>query len=139
MSHTRLRYHIVFATKSRKPLIKPEVEDFLQSVIDEISVDIGGCTLAVGGVDDHIHTISAIPPNLAVSDFIRKLKSRSTTAMKATFAELEDFAWQVGYGCFTLDPHNMSRIFSYVTHQRQRHEKNLLWEEYEKIAYDGRR
>lgn len=136
--HTRVfAYHIVFATKNRQPLITPDVEPFVHSTLREISIDVGGFTFAVGGVEDHVHTISAIPPTLAVSDFIRKLKAQSTSVIKAQLPSLKEFAWQTGYGCFTLNPHEMAGAFSYVRYQRQRHGSECLWEEYKKVADCG--
>ena len=131
--YTRLRYHIVFGTKSRKPYLQPELDDHLDFLIKEISTDIGGCTMAFGAWYNHIHVISAIPPRLAVSSFVRQLKSRSTGAMKATFEGLGDFAWRPGFGAFTLNPGDISTVYAYVLNQRENHSRHRVWHEFERV------
>ncbi len=133
MSFTRLRYHIIFSTKKRQPLLTPGVREFLYPQFEAISEALGARTMAVGGVEDHVHTVTAIPPVLAISDFVRDLKSLSTTALKDKFPHLCEFSWQVGFGCFSLSPDDLANVISYVRNQPRHHEMNALWEKFERI------
>lgn len=131
MALGRARYHLVFATKGRRPFIDENVEKFLYPVLGGITKKAGGKLVRVGGIEDHIHLICGIPPKIAVSDFVKDLKSQSTGALKREFHRLWHFKWQVSFGYFTLDPLNMKRVIDYVDNQKEHHRKEDLWEPYE--------
>jgi len=54
MSHTRLLYHIVFATKDRFPLIGHSWENELYAYLTGIVKNLGGHVIAINGMPDHI-------------------------------------------------------------------------------------
>ena len=134
MSFTRLRYHIVFATKERARWIWPEVEAFLYPVIGHIARQLDGRLLAVGGVQDHVHLVCAIRPSIALDDFVRDVKSRSSAAVRGEFENLYGFGWQDGYGGFTLNPLDMDEIFAYVRNQKEHHANNELHDLWERVT-----
>ena len=136
MTYTRLRYHLVVATKNRRPVLDAETEEILYPSIRKISKKIGGHLFAIGGTRDHIHLLSAIPPRIAVADFIRKLKSQSSGAVKRATMGRDEFAWQVGYGGFTVDPDDIRGVYAYVTQQKRHHSDGNTWQDYEKITKD---
>ncbi len=136
MSFVRFRFHLIFATKHRTPWIDAEVEEFLYPVLGRAAKNTGAKAYSIGGVEDHVHMVSSVPARLAFSDFVRKIKSQSTAAVRKEFSHLEEFGWQVGYGGFTLNPLDMDAIFAYVKNQKERHRKDDLWEPYEKITED---
>src|SRR5690606_11158743 len=119
MSYTRLRYHIVTATQDRHPLITPEVEAVLYPALYRKAQDCGGRLLAVGGVADHIHLVAALPPTIALADFIRAVKARASRVVNKAGFYGGQFRWQRGYGAFTLDPFDLARVLAYVSHQKQ--------------------
>jgi len=134
MSFTRLRYHIVFATKERTPWISPEVEYVLYPLLGNLTRTLGGRLIRVGGVEDHIHLINAIPATLSVADFVRDLKSRSSAALHRRFEHLESFKWQRGFGCFSLNPMDMAGIVAYVENQKDHHRREAICEAWELIS-----
>src|SRR5690554_1698768 len=133
MAYTRLRYHIVTATKYRKPLLTPEVENVAYAVLRKEAERIGAQISHIGGVEDHIHIIAAIPPTLAVSHFVGRIKLKCTKAIRHQFAHLESFAWQVSYGAFTLNPADMKGVIQYVLNQKEHHINNELREPFERL------
>ncbi len=143
MAFTRLRYHLVFGTKYGLPLITPEVEDFLYPVLGRAANNTGGRSIRIGGVEDHVHIICAIPPDIAVDQFVRKLKSQAAAATSRKFptltdryANLDKFLWKPGYGGFTLNPLNMGGIISYVENQKEHHARGTPRPAYERIDRD---
>ena len=85
MSHTNLLYHIVFATKERAPLITPALRPTLHEYLGGTVRSLRGTALEVGGVADHVHLLVVLPPTIAVSDFLSKLKANSSSwAKRAT-------------------------------------------------------
>src|SRR5690554_1144159 len=133
MAYTRLRYHIITATKYREPLLTPEVEDVAYPVLTDEAKRLGGKISHIGGVEDHIHIIAAIPPVLAVSDFVKGIKIACTKAIKRTCPHRHHFAWQKSFGAFTLNPADMSKIIRYVLNQKEHHRAGDLWEAFERV------
>ena len=61
-----------------------------------------------------------------------------------TFPDMKQFAWQRGYGAFTVSPSNEKRVIQYIKNQKEHHRKVTFKEEYlkflqrYKIEYDER-
>jgi REP element-mobilizing transposase RayT len=134
MPYTRLRYHFIFATKNRARWIWPDVESFLYPVLVRLIKRAGGHAIRLGGVEDHVHIVSALEPKVSVSDFLERIKSESSQAVRGRFKNLWGFGWQDGYGAFTLNPTDMDRILEYVENQKEHHRTGNLWLPYEKLA-----
>ena len=134
MSHTRLVYHVVTATKDRAPLISPEVERILHRSFCNRALDQGGKVLRVGGVEDHVHIVVAIPATIAVADFVRVLKARSSRAIAEAGCIQSPFHWQNGYGAFTLNAFDLGTAIAYVANQKDHHARQTLWPPYEKVG-----
>lgn len=132
MAYTRLRYHIVTATKYRKPVLTPDIENIAYRVLCKKAQTLGAKISHIGGTEDHIHIIAAIPLTLAVSDFVGAIKIDATKAIKRNFAHLDTFAWQAGFGAFTLNPNDMAGIIRYVSNQKEHHKQNDLWSAFER-------
>jgi REP element-mobilizing transposase RayT len=74
-TYTNLLFHVVYSTKYRKPLIKPEWQDDLYAYIGGIIRAEKGTLLTAGGMSDHIHLLAKLPPTIAVSDMLRLIKA----------------------------------------------------------------
>lgn len=132
MALTIMRYHFVTGTKERAPLITPEVEPELYDSIREAAVEAGGCAIEIGGIEDHVHLVAAVRPDVAPSTFIGKVKGQTSRELAEKHSELEEFAWQTGYGGFTLSPFELGRVRSYVENQKAHHERGTTWEQLER-------
>ena len=132
MSFTRLRFHITTATKGRRRLILPEVEAVLVPALFRVAEDAGGTLIRVGGVEDHSHIVAGIRPTVPLSRFVGVLKGESSKIIREKFPEL-DFAWQRGYGAFTVNPYDMDALIAYVDNQKEHHLAGTLWEPFEYI------
>ncbi len=78
MSFWRLYYHIIWGTKNREFLIKPDFQDSLHNVIAAKAKKLGAIVYAVGGIEDHVHLVASIPPIVALSYFIGQVKGNSS-------------------------------------------------------------
>src|SRR3982074_76029 len=90
-SYTNLLYHIVFSTKDRRPLITPEYETQLYDYIGGIVRSMGRISLALNGTEDHIHLLTKLRPDRALSDVLRDLKANVTGWMHDVFPLLKNF------------------------------------------------
>ena len=120
-SYTNLIYHIVFATKDRRPLITTESEERLYEYIGGIIRGLGGILLMINGVQDHVHILAKLRPDKAVSDVLRDLKSNAAGWMHDVFPDAKDFSWQNGYGAFSVGPSEIERIKRYISNQKIHH------------------
>ncbi|MFT3744337.1 MAG: IS200/IS605 family transposase [Pyrinomonadaceae bacterium] len=129
-SYTNLIYHIVFSTKDRKPLITADVKPRLYEYIGGTIRGLGGVMLAIGGVEDHGHVLAKLRPDKSVSDVLRDLKANSSGWMHDLFPDLKDFAWQRGYGAFTVSASQVEKVRQYISNQEEHHRKQDFREEF---------
>ena len=131
--YTRFRYHLVWATQGRRRLITQEVEDVLYPAIAASAKRHGGSVYVINGVEDHVHVALGVTPAIGVSEFVRKVKSESSSIVRRRFPEL-DFRWQRGYGGFTLDDDSCRRVITYIENQKLHHRRNTTTERLEQTS-----
>ena len=122
-SFTNLIYHIVFSTKNRQPLITDDVKSRLYEYIGGTIRKQGGISLAINGMNDHVHVLAKLRPDKSVSDILRDLKANSSGWMHDVFPELKDFSWQNGYGAFTVSASQVENVREYIANQEAHHQK----------------
>jgi REP element-mobilizing transposase RayT len=129
-TYVSLYYHIIFSTKNRVKYIKPEIEGRVWSYIGGIARAHRMTALQVGGIEDHIHALIMAPATLSPSQIAQYLKGDSSKWMHEEFPILHLFAWQDGYGAFTVSQSNLSEVIRYIQNQREHHRKKTFQEEY---------
>jgi hypothetical protein len=77
-----------------------------------------------------IHALVMAPPTLSPSQIAQYLKGDSSKWIHEEFPDLSEFAWQDGYGAFTVSKSNLDEVISYIQNQRQHHRKKTFQEEY---------
>ena len=127
-TYTRLLYHIVFSTKYREPLIDDSWRPALHSFIGGIVRKRKGDLLAAGGIPDHMHLLLRLAADRSISDIVRDIKSNSSIWFHDQ--GLNAFAWQNGYGAFTLSPAAIPALTSYIDNQREHHSGTSFQNEY---------
>jgi REP element-mobilizing transposase RayT len=143
-SYTNLLYHIVFSTKERRPLITPEYESRLYDYIGGTLRRAGGISLELNGTADHIHLLTKLRPDRALSDVLRDLKANATGWMHDVFPSLKNFSWQRGYGAFTVSQSSVEEVRNYIARQKDHHRRVSFRDEFIQsliangIEYDGR-
>jgi len=128
-SFTRLTYHIVFATKYRKPTIKEDIQERLYEYMGGTLRAKKGHLIEIGGVEDHVHILAGLSPSLAVSDVIRDVKAASSKWMKDE-PHNDKFEWQKGFGAFTVSYDRIDAIRKYIRNQKEHHKTRTFQEEY---------
>jgi REP element-mobilizing transposase RayT len=122
-SWTQNLYHAVFSTKHRLPAISPEVEERLYPFIGGILKDLGCTPIAINGTADHLHLLARYPSDLSHADMLRHTKKRSSEWIHTTFRDMQAFAWQEGYGGFTVSTSALDDVAQYIRQQKERHQK----------------
>ena len=129
-SFTNLLYHLIFSTKERRPLIKPEYQPRLYDYIGGIIRGTGGISLGIDGTEDHVHVLAKLRPDRALSDVLRDLKANATGWMHDVFPRLSDFYWQRGYAAFTVSQSNLRQVQRYLAGQKEHHQKVSFRDEF---------
>ena len=124
-------FHIVFATKHRKPLIFAEIEPSLYKMIWEKCWEINCEPVMVNGMEDHIHLLLNANPSVAISKTVKDIKGSSSRWLNQNGKFLENFSWQRGYGLFTVSPRDVPMIARYVQNQKEHHRNNSTQKEFE--------
>ena len=87
-------------------------------------------TLAIGGVEDHVHVLLSLPSTMAIAKAMQLLKGGSSLWVHETFPSHRGFAWQEGYGAFSLGVSQVERTKGYIAHQAEHHRKTTFKEEF---------
>ena len=129
MSHAFVKNHIhlVFSTKDRRPTIAKDVQLELWSYLAGICRNQGMAAIAINGMDDHAHILFHLPPTIALAEAVRLLKSNSSKWMNEHGRR---FAWQEGYGGFSVSISNTPAVAKYIRDQEKHHRKMTFEQEY---------
>src|SRR5581483_1401339 len=132
MSHPYVRnyFHVIFATKERRALIKPAFQRDIYDQLRYVAVEYGASVEAIGGTEDHVHMLLQLPPKLSVAATVCALKAKSSKWMGD---HGHWFAWQSGYGCFTVSSSVVDAVREYIGRQEEHHRKRGFVEEFEAI------
>lgn len=143
-SFTCIYYHIVFATKQRQPLLRDEIREHVCDYIGGILRAEHGLLIAAGGTADHLHLLTSHHKSHTIPDDVRAMKAGSSAWLKRTYPELATFAWQEGYGAFSLSYTGLDRVKAYIAGQYAHHRTVSFQEEFRAflvqhhIAFDER-
>ncbi len=124
-----LRYHIVFSTKHRQPLIHATWRKRLHTYLGGTIKGLEGFSQGVGGTEDHVHLLVGLKSTHCLADFMRELKKSSSMWIHNEMGHTE-FAWQEGYGAFTVSPPACSGVKQYIANQESHHRKRTFREEF---------
>ena len=133
MSYYRNTYHIVFRTKYSQCTIFEESERDLYAYI------LGFCNNSkcklyrIGGMPDHIHMLVDIPPTVALSSFMNKLKSETSKWLKQNHNFPMFSGWGEGYACFTYAFDDLDTVKNYIRNQKEHHRVETFANEYRRL------
>jgi REP element-mobilizing transposase RayT len=88
-----------------------------------------GIAESVGGVSDHVHLLIGLRATHRLADVLRELKSVSLGWVHEEIGLLA-FAWQEGYGRFTVSPSQRSAVRRYIDQQDEHHRTRTFRDEY---------
>ena len=128
-THLSLHYHLVFSTKDRRALIVPEWRERLHAYMGGILNNMGAFPQAIGGVADHVHLLVGLKATHCLADVMRDLKRGSSEWVHDTIGE-RAFAWQEGYGAFTVSANVRDGVRLYIARQEEHHRTLTFREEY---------
>jgi len=135
-THLSLNYHIVFSTRNREPWIGESWRDELHAFLGGCLRQANGVALEVGGTADHVHLLAGLRATHSLADVVRDIKRASSGWVHET-RRRAGFAWQEGYGGFTVSPAHVPAIRAYVAGQAEHHRTKSFQEEYRQLLQEN--
>lgn len=121
---SELSVHVVWATKYRYPVLKGDVQKRCRELLIQIC-DAEDVMILKGVVSkDHVHMHVNYRPSMSVSDFVKKLKGRSSRKLQQEFPALNKkywgrHFWGIGYGCWSSGNITDEMVNAYLEHHRK--------------------
>jgi REP element-mobilizing transposase RayT len=130
MSHTsgNILLHFIFSTAGRRPLIKPGFRDDLFAYLGGIIREMNGTALIINGANDHVHMLIRVRPAHSAAEIARVVKANSSRWVREK--HLSEFAWQTGYGVFSVSESSVAEVTQYIARQEEHHKKRSFQEEF---------
>ncbi len=116
-------------------MLYKEMRTPLFSYINGIAKNIGCGIIKTGVVEDHVHILIKIQPDLSVSEIVMKIKANSSKWIHETYPNLSDFAWQAGFSCFSVSESVKEDVIKYIDSQ-EKHHRRFPFEHELKIFHD---
>ena len=131
-SHTvyDIKYHFVWITKYRYPVLKGEVALRARELLRQ-GCEANNIRILKGSVGkDHIHMLLSCPTTMSPSEIVQKLKGRTSRLLQEEFPALRkkywgQHMWGRGYFCGTVGEVDQKTIESYIEHQGEEDDDNF--------------
>ena len=135
-THLSLHYHLVFGTKNHEALIASSWRDRLHAYLGGVIRTLDVVPEAVGGVADHVHLLVGLRATHTLADVRREIKSVSSAWVHEEVGS-GSFAWQEGYGGFTVSASQLEKVRRYIQQQEEHHRTRTFREEYLALLQRG--
>lgn len=105
--------------------IYPDLRAYLIGVLSNM-----GCyTTEFGGTENHVHILLTLNKSLAMTEMVGKVKSNTSRWIHQTYPQLHAFAWQEGYGAFSVSESKVEVVKKYIQNQVEHHKKQTFQDE----------
>jgi putative transposase len=128
--------HVVWATRDRRCLLRPEFDEDLASILGKKARAVGCDLLAAGSASDHVHVLLRLDHAVALAHAVQRLKGATSYDVNHHDPLSEHFAWQAGYWAESLCPADLDPLARYLRTQRQHHDDSNPAERWQ-LATDG--
>ena len=133
-SLAKILVHSVFSTKDRRPflrdhLLRQELHKYLGGILAQLECQ----PIIVGGVEDHVHLLCALSRTCKPAAMIKEAKRASSLWLKTKSPELQSFAWQNGYGIFSVGFSQIDSVRKYIAGQEEHHRKTSFQDEFRQL------
>ena len=142
-SLSQLYVHLTFGTKNRFPFIKSDWEERLHAYLAGIMKNYKSPAIIINSVSDHVHILFRLSKNYALAKVVEEVKKQSSKWIKDLENGNLKFAWQAGYGAFSVSSSKLDVVKQYIINQKEHHKKKSyqdevrdFFEQYAVIDYD---
>ena len=130
-SLAKILVHAVFSTKERRRFLRDAIlRDELHRYLGGTVGNLGCQPMIVGGVEDHVHMLFALSRTSAVAEVLKEVKRSSSIWIKTKSPDFDDFAWQNGYGIFSIGFSQIETVRAYIQNQEEHHRNVTFQDEF---------
>jgi putative transposase len=130
-SLSKIWVHAIWSTADGRPLlrdtVRPMIIDRLYRAFQEHDCRVR----IVNGPDDHLHALFQLCPRISLAGVMEMVKGESAQWINEQGFFRMGFAWQTGYGGFSVSASMVRRVEEYIRHQEERHQKVSFQEEFD--------
>ena len=132
MSHsfTNITIHLIFHVKNTESMVKESHLSELFQYVGGVIRAMSGRVYLVGGRPDHLHILTSLPMEMSVPDFVRSIKANASRWIKGLDVCYNCFAWQKGYGAFSVSESSKEAVMQYIANQKEHHTRQSSVEEF---------
>jgi putative transposase len=136
--------HLIYSTKNREPWLTPAIDPELYAYQATVFQAMHSPALLINGTADHVHALFLLGRTVALCDVVEEVKKSSSKWLKTEEPTLAGFAWQAGYGAFSLGESGVPAARLYIERQKEHHRVRTFQEEFRaflrkyRIDYDER-
>ena len=136
--------HLIFSTKNREPFLRKSIRNNFHAYAATVLKNMKCPALIINSVDDHVHILFTLHRTVSLSSTVGDLKSSSSKWLKTQSADLTGFAWQTGFGAFSVSESNIEATRIYIANQEAHHRTIPFQDEFRRflvkhnIEYDER-
>jgi REP element-mobilizing transposase RayT len=126
--------HLVFSTKNRRQLLRDEGRGQLHAYITGVLKNLDSPLIEINSVRDHVHILFAQSKNHAPANIVEQVNTSSSSWIKTQDPWYSDFAWQTGYGEFSVSPMHVEAVREYIRNQAEHHKQEDFQTEYRRFC-----
>lgn len=135
-SLSKVYLHVIFSTKNRVPIISEKIRPEAQTYFVKVGSNLGSFTEEIFMMPDHIHWLCTLPRTQTIADLVKNVKIPSSAKIKEM--GVRDFAWQKGYGAFSVSQSKIETVRNYIQNQPEHHKKEDFQTEYRRFLKEYR-
>ncbi|MDB5341906.1 MAG: Transposase [Schlesneria sp.] len=134
--------HLIFSTKDRVPFLANAWRPDLHAYMATVLANLNSPAVLINSVEDHVHILFNMGRTVTLAQVVEDVKKSSSKWVKTQTSKFGSFAWQGGYGGFSVSASNVPKVTNYVRHQEEHHRVKSFQEEFReflakhKIEYD---
>jgi putative transposase len=133
-SLAKILVHTVFSTKERRPYLRDKaLREELHHYLGGILTNLDCQPIIAGGVEDHVHILCALSRTCEAAAMVKEVKRGSSLWVKTKNPDMQDFAWQSGYGIFSVSFSQMASVRDYIAGQEEHHRKVSFQDEFRQL------
>ena len=106
--------------------VRPQLHAYMATVLSNLQCP----AVLINSVEDHIHILFRLSRTLPLSKAVENVKKSSSLWIKTQDPTLKQFAWQRGYGAFSVSESIAPEVAHYIKQQKEPHRTKTFQEEF---------
>lgn len=143
-SLTKNYIHLIFHTRDHATLIrKNDLADVFRYIAGTLN-GMGCPVIKVGGTTNHVHVLFVLNKTMALAQVVEIMKRNTSKWIKTLGGSYQTFAWQHGYGAFSVSQSKVEAVTQYISNQEEHHCKMTFRDELKRffdeygVSYDDK-